>query len=330
MGLNVKLERLNGRFSDQPACDPLAMVCLPMQESRPAKPKRRAWQLGGRITHFENLVFAGGGNRCLWQAGFWSVISHTLDLRPSRVAAVSAGSAIACAIFSGAFDDGFAKFKRAIANNDRNLHLRNLLHRRPIFPHGNIYREAILGFISELNIARLHSGPDIQVLVSRHPKWASPRLALFLGVLATGAEAFHGEQVHSSMGRRIGFRPEFISVRECQTPEALADLIMASSCAPPFTPQARREGLPLLDGALIDNVPTDGVSEAEGETLIMLTRQFRKLPVIPGRTYVQPSQPIPAAALDYTNHHALQATFDLGRSDGERFCASIEWGGGIR
>ena len=99
---------------------------------------------------------------------------------------------------------------------------------------------------------------------------------------------------------------------------------MASSCTPPFTPQIRRNGLPLLDGGLIDNVPTDGVPEAEGETLILLTRQFRELPVIPGRTYVQPSQPIPTSALDYTNHHALQATFDLGHRDGEKFCSMLE------
>jgi len=63
-------------------------------------------------------------------------------------------------------------------------------------------------------------------------------------------------------------------------------------------------------------------AEEQGETLVLLTRQFKKLPAIPGRTYLQPSQQIPGAALDYTNDTALQATFDLGRRDAEAFCAS--------
>ena len=130
--------------------------------------------------HFDNIVFAGGGNRCFWQAGFWSMAATALDLKPAGVASVSAGSAIACALFAGTFEHGFAGFKQAISDNKRNLYLANLLRKRPVFPHGNLYRNAIL----------------------------------------------------------------------------------------------------------------------------------------------QPSQPIPAGAWDYTNHAALQATFDLGRRDGEMFCAS--------
>ncbi|NJN40338.1 MAG: patatin-like phospholipase family protein, partial [Gammaproteobacteria bacterium] len=34
-----------------------------------------------------NVVFAGGGNRCLWQAGFWSEAAPRLGLIPQRIAA---------------------------------------------------------------------------------------------------------------------------------------------------------------------------------------------------------------------------------------------------
>jgi len=276
---------------------------------------------------YENVVFAGGGNRCFWQAGFWSVAAEALDLQPSRVTAVSAGSAIACTLFSGAFDHGFSSFKRAVAENHSNLHLRNLLRKQPLFPHGGIYRDAILACISEPALHRLHQGPEIIVLASRPPPWASPAVAMLLAMLVTGVEVWRNGNVHSTVGRRIGFAPAFISIRECCTPESLADLIIASSCAPPLTPQAVRNGVALLDGAVVDNVPTDGLADQSGDTLVLLTRQFRKLPLVPGRTYVQPSQTIPVAALDYTDEFAVQSTFDLGRRDAEEFCAALRRSG---
>ena len=44
--------------------------------------------------HFDNLVFCGGGNRCFWQAGFWSALAPALHGQPSGVVAVSAGAAM--------------------------------------------------------------------------------------------------------------------------------------------------------------------------------------------------------------------------------------------
>lgn len=271
---------------------------------------------------YENVVFAGGGNRCFWQAGFWSIAAPELGLKPSSVVSVSAGAAIACALFSGTFEHGFSGFKQAISKNQRNLYLSNLLHKQPVFPHGKLYRNAILGSIDAHALTRLHDGPDISVLISCPPQWASGRMALLLGALAAGMDAWSGPAVHASAGHRVGFKPLYLSVRQCTTPNELADLIIASSCIPPLTPQAKRNGRAIFDGGLVSNVPVDGVSQANGQTLVLLTRQFSELPSVTGRTYVQPSQPIPAGVWDYTNDAALQTTFDLGRRDGEAFCTS--------
>ncbi len=275
------------------------------------------------LTPYENVVFAGGGNRCFWQAGFWSVAADELELRPRRVTAVSAGSAIACTLFSGNFNAGFARFKEALAVNDSNFRLGNLLRDRPLFPHGDMYRAAILASIDEQALSRLHRGPEISVLVACPPNWAPPGIAVLLGLIAGEIDEWGTASVHSSAGGRVGFRPMFIPVRECATPAALADLIIASSCVPPLTPQAVRDGIYLLDGGFVSNVPIDGLGEAPGQTLVLLTRQFAELPMVPGRVYVQPSQAIPANAWDYTDVAAVQSTFDLGRRDGERFCAAI-------
>lgn len=275
-----------------------------------------------RSLHFENVVFAGGGNRCFWQAGFWSVAAAALKLAPSGVVAVSAGSAIACALFAGTFEACFMGYKRAVAENVRNLYWRNLLREQPIFPHGDIYRDAILGSIDEQALSRLHQGPKISVLISYPPPWACAHMAMLLGMLAYGLKACNKDAVHSLTGQRVGFRPLFVSVQECVTPGDLADLIIASSCVPPLTPQARRNGIALLDGSLVSNVPIEGVAKNAGETLVLLTRHFTTLPSIPGRTYVQPSQPVPVGVWDYTNDTAVQCAFDLGRRDGDAFCAA--------
>jgi hypothetical protein len=186
-----------------------------------------------------------------------------------------------------------------------------------------MYRAAILASIDEPGLLRLQQGPEISVLVACPPDWASPRIALLLGMIAGGVDEWGKECVHSNFGSRIGFKPMFISVRECATPDSLADLIIASSCIPPLTPQAVRNGICLLDGGVVSNVPIEDLAEGRHNTLVLLTRRFAALPAIPGRTYVQPSQPIPAAAWDYTDAAAVQSTFDLGRRDGERFCSSL-------
>lgn len=169
-------------------------------------------------------------------------------------------------------------------------------------------------------LSRLHQGPEINILASRPPPWASAPLVMLLGAISFGIDACSSPSLESRAARRIGFKPLYVSVRECQTPEALADLIIASSCVPPLTPQARRDGVPLLDGGLISNVPTE--LSGNGQTLVLLTRPFAQLPAVDGYTYVQPSRPIPVGAWDYTNDAALQATFDLGQQDGAAFCSA--------
>jgi hypothetical protein len=90
-----------------------------------------------------------------------------------------------------------------------------------------------------------------------------------------------------------------------------------------LTPQATRDGVSLFDGGLVSNVPTEFVGGSGGETLVLLSKRFKALPSVPGRTYVQPSQPIQVGTWDYTDDAALQSTFDLGRRDGETFCGAL-------
>ena len=276
-----------------------------------------------RPRQFNNVVFAGGGNRCFWQAGFWTVAAPLLRLAPVNVVAVSAGSAIASILFAGTFEQTFFDYKQAIAANARNVYLRNFMRQKPIFPHGAMYRDAILQGIDALALQRLHRGPKIQVLLSCPPPWASTAVTIALGALVAGWDAWGNENIHQSAGEWMGFKPLYVPVDACSTPLDLADLILASSCIPPLTPRKPMRGTIPLDGGLVSNVPIDPVAINKGDSLVLLTRNFDRLPTVAGRTYVQPSEPIPVSAWDYTNGVALQATYDLGRRDAERFCKKM-------
>ena len=157
------------------------------------------------------------------------------------------------------------------------------------------------------------------MLLGRMPGWLGPRTGALVAAAAYNFDKRIRGLVHPTTSSAIGFRPEVVSVRECGTPEHLADLILASSCSPPMTPLLTWKGRYVLDGGVVDNVPVCALDDAPGETLVMLTRRYPALPVIPGRTYVQPSARIAVSAWDYTSAEGLQAAYDLGRRDGETF-----------
>ena len=73
-------------------------------------------------------------------------------------------------------------------------------------------------------------------------------------------------------------------------------------------------------GGMIDNVPAFMADDRSGETLVLLSKRYRKpLPQFARRTYAQPSAPILMDKFDYANPEALQEVFELGAADGRAF-----------
>ena len=272
---------------------------------------------------FESVVLAGGGSRCFWHAGFWREVQGPLALAPRQIAAVSAAGAIACAITAGIGEEALRLFQTATRANPRNCYPRNFLGKDPVFPHARMYRKAVLDLFDAATLARVHAGPDIRVLLGRMPRWLGPRSGFLTASAAYNFDKHVRRVVHPTTPRAIGYRPEVVSVRECSTPETLADLILASSCSPPMTSSLKWKGRYVLDGGVVDNVPVCALDGAPGATLVMLTRRYPALPDIPGRTYVQPSAKIPVGSWDYTSPEGIQAAYDLGRRDGEAFLEAL-------
>jgi predicted acylesterase/phospholipase RssA len=106
----------------------------------------------------------------------------------------------------------------------------------------------------------------------------------------------------------------------------LHDVLIASSGVPPFMPVTLVYGMPAFDGGLVDNVPVEPLTPIEsagGRTLVLLTRLYRNLPEVAGRTYVQPSRKIDLSQFDITNPRGIRAAYELGLKDGNAFAASL-------
>jgi predicted acylesterase/phospholipase RssA len=270
---------------------------------------------------FYSVIFAGGGNRCVWQAGFWEVAAPALSLEPKVVASVSAGACISAMALAGHTVESMAYMKAKTGANPKNFYWQNLFNGKPVFPHVGIYRQALLDLLDAEALARLKQGPDLRVLLARPPAWANPIMGVLLGFASYTLEKHILHPLHPQWALKAGFKAEVVPVSACRSSEELADLILASSCTPPIVPAMYRDGRPVLDGGLIDNVPVAALDPHEFPALVLLTRRYPP-DLLRGhrdRVYLQPSRPVPAGKWDYTNPQALQDTFDLGRRDAEMF-----------
>jgi len=272
---------------------------------------------------YKAVAFAGGGNRCYWQGGFWKAAAPALGLRPCMVVGVSGGAWAACYSLLGMGDAVSAMAVEGCSKGVRNLVWRGL---RPHFPVAGMYRELIETIVDEAAFVRLKQGPELLIAIARAPRRLSLPFAVGLGLLSYQIEKkLHGP-VHPRGGRALGFRPDFISLAQIENRSDLVAALMASASVPPFMPVGLVRGAAALDGGLVDNVPVEPLTAIEargGKTLVLLTRRYKALPDIPHRTYVQPSRPIPIGQFDITRPEAIRTAYEMGMADGAAFAANL-------
>lgn len=182
-----------------------------------------------------------------------------------------------------------------------------------------MYREALERLLSSDDLPALNE-ISIHFLMSGGPKWLSGAASAMLGMSIYGLEKTFKNPVHPRWPKRAGFRPIVGRAADCSTMDEYIDLVLAASCVPPVLPEGRHANEQVLDGGLIDNVPTLLANDEPGETLVLLSRRYEsELPTRPRMTYVQPSKQIKIDKFDYANPEGLQETFELGLGDGIRF-----------
>ena len=274
---------------------------------------------------YDAVAFAGGGNRCYWQGGFWEAAAPALGLWPKLVVGVSAGAWAACYSLLGLGPRVHEMVAQGCSGGRRNFEWREWRAGRSPWPVGAMYRALIEEIVTADAFARLKAGPELLFAVARAPRRLPLALSVPLGIAIYQIEKKLAGPVHPRGGRALGFRSDHVRVQDLAGPDELLGALMASASVPPFMPVGRITGMAALDGGLVDNVPVEPLAPVEargGSTLVLLSRRYRALPATRGRTYVQPSAPVAVGQFDITNADGIRAAYALGRRDGEAFVAA--------
>jgi predicted acylesterase/phospholipase RssA len=267
------------------------------------------------------ITFAGGGNRAFYQLGLMGLWAPRLLPRVAAIAAVSAGACVVTFLLSGRRDEVYAFWKERRSGVAKNFEWGKVLKGERPAPHARIYRETLLHAFDGGGLERIRSQPfPILVLAAGLPRFMPAGLAVATGLAAYSLEKrVRKRMVHPTLGRVVGFTPFVVDARECQTPEELADLVIASSATPPFTPVGRFRGRALLDGGLVDNVPAfvADAAPAVRRNLVLLTRPYPPEALGPRgpRLYLAPTGPVPISRWDYTRPELLEATIEMGERE---------------
>jgi len=275
------------------------------------------------------LTFAGGGNRSFYQQGFVESWGERLWPRVAAVAGCSAGSAIAILLLSGRTESARKHWDGLRKGITKNVDLTRALRGERIAPHGPIYRSTVIHALLDGGLDRIRAQPfPIYILCTIAPAYVPMSVAVWLGFGAYALEKQRNERLlHPSAGHRLGYREFVFDARKCETPEELADLVLASSATPPFTPVGNFRGTALLDGGIVDNAPAYIVEREPGvrRNLVLLSRPYPA--GVAGeqgmRLYIAPTEKVPVERWDYTETARVDDALALGARDASHFDAPL-------
>ena len=276
---------------------------------------------------FAGLAYAGGGNRCYWQGGFYETVAPEIGLKPRRIVGASAGAG---AMLYNALGVGPAvreMLREACTGRTSEVDWAAFRRGGRLFPVGEMYRGMLASLFTPERLAALKAQADFLIAISRPPRfWPLPVITT-IGIGAYQLEKRFRRPVHPTVGRKLGFRPDLIRIADCVDPEALVDALMASAAVPPFMPAGNIGARAALDGGLVDSAPAWALAEMEAageQTLVLLTRPFAQVPQVQNRTYVRPSQVIPVSQFTIRNWDGIRFAYELGVRDGEDFLRTME------
>ncbi|MEM9459773.1 MAG: patatin-like phospholipase family protein [Myxococcota bacterium] len=267
------------------------------------------------------LTFAGGGNRSFYQLGLLRQWGERLRPRIGAIAACSAGACVATVWLSGRQTQTHRFWKARRQGVTRNFDLARLLRGQRPTPHGPIYRDTLLCAFAEDGLDKIRAAPfPVLVITARPPRLLPTEVSAVLGFLAYNLEQqVRRDFVHPELGQRLGFRAHLVDARRCRSAEELADLIIASSSTPPFTPVGRFGGRRLLDGGLVDVAPASAAEQVRGirRNLVLLARPYPASCVGQqgSRLYVAPTRQPPVDLWDYTQPERIDETIEMGERE---------------
>lgn len=267
------------------------------------------------------LTLAGGGNRAFYQLGLVGGWWDRLAPRLGMLTGCSAGGCVALLLLTGRASESLAFWHRRRGHVTQNLQWWKLLRGERPAPHADVYRDTLRFALADGGFERVVSQPFPVLVLTALPPFGLPvPLAVPIGLGGYSLERWlHPGKLHPAIGRRLGFEPLVSDLREAASAEEMADLVIASSATPPFTPVGKVGTRAVLDGGLVDNAPAF-VADARGpwrRHLVVLTRPYPAAVMghHTGRWYLCPSAPPPAGRWDYTRPERVDHTIALGGRD---------------
>lgn len=268
---------------------------------------------------FETVVFAGGGNRCWWQAGFIEQLSQHSCWQAKQLVGTSAGAGIATAFATGRLQDALSAAVDRFSKTRRNIEWLDLLRGRRPFVLPRIYPDWVKSFLrpGDLEILR-DERLRIEVAITRPLRRLPITLSTWLAIALYSTERYWLKNFHGRFPHFLGFRSEYIDLAKSVDLAEARTLLMAAAAAVPITPTYKIDGKVALDGGFYDNVPIPPSTNEFGNTLVLLTRHRPDLPqafVSEERFYIQPVRPVAAINMDCTNAENVIATYRQGKQE---------------
>ena len=201
-------------------------------------------ELGG----VETLVFAGGGNRCWWQAGLVAAFLEKGWQLPPTLVGTSAGAAIAAACMMGGPERALRNCLSIYANNHRLFDWRGLARRQLVFAHQDIYPRWIESFLDDESYCVLRGGRTrLTVALTRPARYLGLSGSVLAGTLAYFIDKYLWKSIHPHLPTYLGLRQDFVVLNDCSSTLQARNLLRAAAAAPPFM-----SALPLGTGMAFD------------------------------------------------------------------------------
>ncbi len=273
-----------------------------------------------RFTEMETLVFAGGGNRCWWQAG---VLHRWMDrgMRlPGQMIGTSAGAAVAASCVLGDPNVALNACLRLYAQTPRIFHGLALPTLKLKFAHQHVYPDWVDAFLNAKTFATLrNSSSRLTVALTRPARLLGMSGSIAAGTLAYLVDKYVWNSIHPRLPRMFGLRQDFVVLNDCADIAQAQTLLIAAASAPPIMLSRVVGAGRAIDGGYTDNAPIPPQSTHErSKTLVLLTRHYPKLPTIfhwQERTYWQPSRRVPVSTWDCTAKTTVREAYELGLED---------------
>jgi predicted acylesterase/phospholipase RssA len=275
------------------------------------------------LSDFDVLAFAGGGNRCFWQAGVVACFFDQGLPIPATLTGTSAGAAMAASCMTIGPKAALESCISLFAENRRMFHWQGLARMKLQYSHQKTYPDWIASIINTDTFARFkQSKRNLLVAVTRPSKLLGKHCSIVAATLAYIVDKKIAHSIHPRLPQYLGLRQQFYDLHQCASAHEAQTLLNASAAAPPLTHPVLLDGQWAFDGGYMDNAPVPRqYAEGQARTLVLLTRHypdhlevFRK----GGCVYWQPSRKVPVSTWDCTDKSTVADAFELGYADAQR------------